>query len=249
MLQINPHQIASLKKWLIPEPPCWLVGMHILNTGNGACFADRWPDPRALLLNSGGNYSLLGNPQALNPDDLKERISGYLDAPDRFVPLLKGIFPELKVWERVALELRGKPRVPPAEGCRVRRLGADDAYHLWGLTPESAWITKTWGGPPGLAASGYAWGAFVDGQLASVAATWYLGEQYEELGVVTEAAFRGRGLSAACTGALCVDVQNRGHCPTWSTSPDNLASLRVAEKTGFSLLGAARLYAIGAPLV
>lgn len=248
MIQITPSQMMTLDNWFTPEPACWLVGMHVLNTGNGACFADRWPKPRALLVDSAGNCSLLGSPDALQPEDLKSRIHGFLDAPAQFEPLLKESFPDLLVWARVLLELNQDPSLSNPDGFAIRRLESEDAYHLWGLTPESAWISKTWGGPFGLAASGCAWGAFLNGQLVSVAATWYLGSVHEELGVVTEAAFRGCGLSAACAAALCTDVRSRGHRPTWSTSPDNLASLRVAEKIGFSILDRARLYVIGTPI-
>jgi predicted GNAT family acetyltransferase len=75
-----------------------------------------------------------------------------------------------------------------------------------------------------------------------------MGERYEDLGVVTEPEFRGRGLSVACAGALCEDIQSRGHWPSWTTSPDNTASIRVAEKLGFSLQRRDILYAIGVPI-
>lgn len=244
MIQINPSHMMTLHNWFTPEPACWLVGTHVLNTSNGACFVDRWPGPRAVLVDSAGNCSLLGDPDALRPEDLKGRIHGFLDAPEQFEPLLKHSFPDLKVWDRVLLELNQEPNPSHPDGFAIRLLESEDAYYLWGLTPESAWISKTWGGPPGLAASGCAWGAFSGDQLVSVAATWYLGDVHEELGVVTEAAFRGRGLSAACAAALCADVRSRSHQPTWSTSPDNQASLRVAEKVGFSITGKAQLYVI-----
>jgi RimJ/RimL family protein N-acetyltransferase len=122
---------------------------------------------------------------------------------------------------------------------------ADDAHHLWALMPPSLWIANTWGGPPGLAASGYAYGAFVDGQLASVACSFGLADGFEDIGVITEPAFRGRGLSPACAAALCADIRARGRLPSWSTSPDNAASLRVAEKLGFSLHHHDRLWVIG----
>jgi len=66
-----------------------------------------------------------------------------------------------------------------------------------------------------------------------VAGTFFAGAQYEDIGVVTEPGFRRRGLNTACAAALCRDVRARGHTPSWSTSADNLASLRVAEKLGF----------------
>jgi RimJ/RimL family protein N-acetyltransferase len=84
-----------------------------------------------------------------------------------------------------------------------------------------------------MAASGMAFGAFVDGRLASVACPFFITERFEDLGVVTEPEFRGRGLSPACAAAVCADVRARGRQPSWTTSPDNTQSLRVAQKLGF----------------
>jgi predicted GNAT family acetyltransferase len=116
------------------------------------------------------------------------------------------------------------------------------------LSPQSFWIAKTWGGPAGLAASGAAWGAFVDGRLVSVACTFFMGERYEEIGVVTEPEHRGQGLSVACTRALCLAIFARGRRPSWTTSPDNTASVRVAEKLGFRLDRHDWLYVAGIPV-
>jgi predicted GNAT family acetyltransferase len=128
---------------------------------------------------------------------------------------------------------------------RVRRLTAADGYQLWGLSAESRWIAKAWGGPAGLVASGAAWGAFLDGRLVSVACTFFMGERYEEIGVVTEPEQRGQGQSVACTRALCQEIFERGRRPSWTTSPDNVASVRVAEKLGFRLQRHDRLYVVG----
>lgn len=248
MLRLTPDQVAALRDWFLPERPGPLVGLHVLQTGHGRFLADRWPDPEVLLAESGGNYALVGDPAPLDPADLVGCVAGFVDAPERFVPRLQAAFPDLVVWERVILALPGRP--PGASGHHqlVRRLDAADADHLRGFTPESAWISKTWGGPAGLAASGHAWGAFVEGRLASVACSFFVGARYEDIGVVTEPEFRGLGLSAACAGALCVDIQARGRTPSWTTSPDNLASLRVAEKLGFALQRHDRLYVVGIPV-
>jgi GNAT superfamily N-acetyltransferase len=192
-----------------------------------------------------GNYSLAGEPEALTPADLKSHISGFVEAPEPFVPLLQVTFASVEVWDRVVLELPGKPHFSLPRDLLVRRLDPTDSAHLEGLGPETAWIGKTWGGPSGLAASGYAWGAFAEGQLVSVACPFFIGERYEDLGVVTEPEYRGLGLSTACAGAVCLDVLGRGRQPSWTTSPDNLASLRVAEKLGFSIQRYDRLYIVG----
>jgi RimJ/RimL family protein N-acetyltransferase len=44
------------------------------------------------------------------------------------------------------------------------------------------------------------------------------------------------------------DVRARGRTPSWSTSPDNRPSLRVAEKLGFEKARDAVLYVVGMPV-
>lgn len=219
-------------------------------TGHGACFVDRWPDPRALLVETAGNYTLLGDAHALSPADLKPHVKGFVETTGAFVPLLRQAFPDVQTWPRVIFAQTEAPQQEAQQpvataGYALRRLEPSDARHLTGLTPASAWISKTWRGPQGLAASGHAWGAFVAGQLASVACTFFLGESYEEIGVVTEPEFRKMGLSAACARALCRDTWARGHRPSWTTSPDNAASVRVAEKLGFTWQRDDLLYVVG----
>lgn len=248
MLQLTPDQMRILRDWFVPDRPGPMVGLHVLQTGNGACFVDRWPSPRVALADSAGNFSLVGDLDALNAEDLKNRIIGFVEAPERFVPLLRTAFPGMNVWDRMIFELNAAPKLSiPAEQV-IRRLVPADVFHLWGLSPEINWICNTWGGPAGLAASGRAWGAFADDRLVSVACTFYVGERYEDIGVVTEKESRGLGLSVACAGKLCEDIQSRGRRPSWTTSPDNTASQRVAEKLGFSLQRRDFLYVIGAPI-
>ena len=235
MLLLTPAQTAALQDWFLPERVGPLPGPHVIVTGHGRCWVDRWPAPRAVLVETGGNYSLLGDPGALAPADIQPHIKGFVDAPEAFAPLLRAAFPDLQVWPRIvfaplAAEVALPPIVPG-----VRRLVAADTTALEGLDPDSAWIGKTWGGAQGLANSGYAWGAYVDGELAAVACTFYLGRTYEDIGVVTIEKYRRRGLSTACTVGLCHDIRARGHQPLWETSPDNTASLRVAEKLGLQV--------------
>jgi hypothetical protein len=245
MKLLSPQVRERLRSWFLPDRPGPLIGLHVLETGHGAIFADRWPDPQAILAKSGSNLALHGRAAAIEPEELAEQGTGFVAAPDDFLPLLKEAFPGLEVWERVILELEGEPARRKAEGAEIRRLGAADGTHLRNLSPGSSWITNTWGSPAACAAGGKAWGAFIDGRLASVAVSFFVGERYEDLGVVTEAGFRGQGLSAACAGELLMDIRQRGRRGSWSTSPDNLASLRVAEKIGFRFVRSDRLYAAG----
>lgn len=248
MLLLTPDQAATLKDWFLPERPGPLIGLHVLQTGHGVFYADRWPQPRAILVDTASNISLTGDPSALQPDDLRHHATGFVEAPAPFVPLLRTTFPDLIAWQRVVFVLADKPRYTWPNDYRVRRLTSADAHALGKLSADSRWIYKTWGTPAAMAASGYAWGAFAAERLVAVANIFFLGQQYEDIGVVTEPGFRGLGLSVACAGALCEDIQARGHIPSWSTSLDNLASQRVAEKLGFTFQRHDYIYVIGIDL-
>ena len=84
--------------------------------------------------------------------------------------------------------------------------------------------------------------------LASVAVPFLIGDRFEDIGVVTQLAFRGRGLNPACAGRLCEAIRARGRTPSWTTSPENLPSRRVAEKLGFAPVREDVLYVVGMPV-
>lgn len=247
LVQLTREQLATVRHWFLPERPGPLVAQHVLATGNGTCLADRWPDPRAAAVQTGGNYTLAGDPGALDPGDLRDQVAGFVEASAPFVPLLRAAFDEVAEWPRMILTIEGPLGPVPAlrAGHHVRRLGHEDSGSLASLGEETAWIANTWGGPAGLAASGLGWGAFAGPRLVAVACPFFVGAVHEDLGVATEPAFRGLGLSTACAGALAQDVRRRGRIPSWTTSPDNTASLRVAAKLGFGMRRRDRLYVVG----
>lgn len=245
MRPLTPEQIKTVHARFLPERPGPLVGSHVVLTGNGRIMADRYPDPRVLLAETAGNYELVGKTAVLSPDDLRPHIKGFVVGPAEAEALLKSAFPDLQVWRRVIYTQPNLPQPPSVTNAKIRRLTFAHAAQLATLPPEVAWVSKTWGGVAGLAASGYGWGAFMDGVLASVACTFFLGEQYEEIGVATHPTFQRLGLSSACTLAHCADIWSRGHQPSWTTSIDNAASQRVAEKAGFHHQRDALLYVVG----
>jgi hypothetical protein len=202
-----------------------------------------------VLAGVAGNYTLRGNSDGVDAHMLAPYLAGVVEAPDHLAPLLEAVSDQVVVWQRVLYRHPGRELpAAPFVATTVRRLDATDAGGLDQLSAESSWISKTWGGPAGLAASGMAWGAWVDARLVSVACTFFVGDECEEIGVATEIGFRGRGLSVACTLGLCRDILFRGRLPTWSTSTDNVASIRVAEKCGFVFVGHGALYVINASI-
>lgn len=245
MILLTSSQLKDFTGWFTPERPGYLVGSHVLNTGCGRAWADHFPEPLALLAESAGNYQLYGDPRTFSPQELAPLLKGFIDCPPEFEPLLRAACPDLVAWERCVYQLEDLRPVLVPPGVEIRRLGAADAPALAGLSPACAWVIKTWGGAGGAVKGGLAWGAFLQGELASVACPFFVGIQYEDLGVATELAYRGRGLSTACTAALCQDVLQRGKRVSWNTSTDNAASIRVAEKAGFRFVRTDRLFVTG----
>jgi GNAT superfamily N-acetyltransferase len=233
---------ADVAGFFAPERPGPLIQPHILTSGVGRCRADRWPDPRTALAElPGGNVAVRGAPAEI------EGLAGLVEAPPWWLRALQAIDPGTALWPRVIAVLPDSADVP-APGHPVRRLVAGDAPALARLDPSIAWIGETWGGPEGLATSGYAVAAFDDHRPVSVACAFFVGRRFEDIGVVTDRAHRGRGLSTACAAAVVADIRRRGHRPTWTTSPDNVASRAVAARLGFVHERDDVLYAVRTPI-
>jgi GNAT superfamily N-acetyltransferase len=243
-----PADPVWVSEWLECEQPGpdAILG-HVLATGHGRCWVDDAARPRAVLAETAGNYLLTGDPDAVDAAALRPLITGFLATPARFVPLVYATFSQVTRWERVVYVAPQRPpaAAPVAHRGSVRRLTADDTGAVGALHPDVAWIAKTWGGPAGLAASGHGWGAFQEGELVAVACTFFAGARYYELGVATAPGHRGRGLATACAWHAMGHAVSAGRIASWSTSPDNRASRRIAEKLGFALLRHDALYAIG----
>lgn len=230
MVPLSGERLASLRPWVDAEPLSSRrqLAQHVLNTGVGIASVDRWPDPRVLLLELDGNYALLGEPDAVIVSDLTA-LRGPVVAADAFEPVLRAAFPSLQRRERLLQRLTAEPAAVAPRAGEVRRISS--AADLAGF--GSAWVAASWGGPEGLARSGRAWGGYLDGALVSVACAFLQADAEEEIGVATEPAARGLGLSTACAANVCRDILARGRIATWTTAADNAASLRVAAKLGF----------------
>ena len=81
---------------------------------------------------------------------------------------------------------------------------------------------------------GFVAGAVVDDRLVSSAHTNAITERYADIGVFTHQDFRNRGYSTSAASIVAAAIQKSGRMPVWSCGEDNLASLRVAAKVGFT---------------
>ena len=81
--------------------------------------------------------------------------------------------------------------------------------------------------------NGIAAGAMVDNQLVALAHTNAVTAKFGDIGVATDAAWRGKGFASASACIVASRIQELGRTPVWSAGEDNVASLRVAAKLGF----------------
>jgi len=77
-------------------------------------------------------------------------------------------------------------------------------------------------------------GAMADGKPVGYAASLAAGESYADLGVHVPAPWRGQGIATAAASLVAAALGSRGLVPVWSTSEDNLAARRVANKLGLA---------------
>ena len=76
LVPLTRPQLATAWQLVPPERPGPMIAQHLLGTGNGSCLADRWPGPRALAVETGGNWTLAGDPAALDPAAVAGRLAG-----------------------------------------------------------------------------------------------------------------------------------------------------------------------------
>lgn len=242
---LDAPDLAALRAFFAPERPGPLMHAHVEHTGVGRVRVDRWPDPRAVhVAVPGGNHALRGDPAAVDAGDL-DGVTGFVEAPPEWLPLLRALDPGVAPWPRLMAALPADLAVP-ASGAGL--LGPDDAAGLAALDAENAWIHDSWGGADALAAARVARAVCVDGHPVSVAVPFYVGDGFEDIGVVTAPGHRGAGYSTACAAALVGDVRARGRVPSWTTSPGNVASRAVAARLGFRPVREDVLWGVGVPI-
>lgn len=114
------------------------------------------------------------------------------------------------------------------------------------LTPED--VTRLAKAPAEIQGNGYktheamltdgiAAGAFVDNNIVAIAHTYAETDLHADIGVSTIEAWREKGFSTAAASLVAQEIQARGKVPAWSCGEDNIASLRVAQKLGFTEIG------------
>ena len=84
---------------------------------------------------------------------------------------------------------------------------------------------------------GIAAGAVVAGNIVAIAHTYAETDLHADIGVSTLETWREKGFATAAASRVAQEIQASGKVPAWSCGEDNAASLRVAQKLGFSEIG------------
>ena len=84
---------------------------------------------------------------------------------------------------------------------------------------------------------GIAAGAVVDDNIVAIAHTYAETNLHADIGVSTVEQWREKGFATAAASLVAQEIQAKGKVPAWSCGEDNHASLRVAEKLGFTEVG------------
>ncbi|MGW3730053.1 GNAT family N-acetyltransferase [Streptomyces sp. NPDC000851] len=251
MIELSPRHLPALTRWFpagTPGPAA--IGEHVLSTGVGRWWTDDPVRPRAVAASCAGHVVLRGSPELLTPEVLASLAGSRIDAPSRFLPVLGAAFERLTPWERMVWTLQAPPQSAPVPfGVTVRRLKPEDADAVRGLGTDASWLSASWGGPAGLAASGHAWAAIGrKGRVLAVACTYFRGTAYEDVAAFTAPDHRRHRLALACVTALCDDIAARGRTPSWNCSVLNRSSRLLAWTAGFRLVREYVHYAVGSPV-
>ncbi|MDE2840499.1 MAG: GNAT family N-acetyltransferase [Chloroflexota bacterium] len=120
--------------------------------------------------------------------------------------------------------------VPEIVDHAVRELTAADIGLL-----EAAGVDGTdFGGLSVLLDEGSVAAAVVDGRIVGSAHTTAQTDRYADIGVGTDERWRNRGFATSAASIVARRIQESGRIPVWSCGEDNMASLRVAQKLGFT---------------
>jgi hypothetical protein len=134
--------------------------------------------------------------------------------------------------------------VQPAPALRsdvVQRLTLADLPLLEAAPPDLH--TGGFGSLAGLLSEGIVVGAIMDGRIIAIARTSARSERHSDIAVATLEGWRNHGLATAAAAVVAQELQVAGQIPVWSAGAHNPASLRIAQKLGFTKV-ARRRYVI-----
>ena len=140
--------------------------------------------------------------------------------------------------------LTSAPHVPAVEGIQLlpidRMLLSNAALaNAEHIRAEIQWM---WPSEDRFYANGFGWAAATESQLICWCTAEYLSAARCGIGIATVQALERRGIATAVASQFVREALRRGLTPYWECRADNIGSVRVAEKLGFTLIAHERYW-------
>ena len=130
---------------------------------------------------------------------------------------------------------RPESAAPPITSHKIRARPLTLADRAAFVAAAPSWALRSWGDFAAMLAVGAAFGVPDSGGFASLSWTYESDQDHDKIGVSTKPRFRRLGLGRAAASALVeAIIRERRKSPLWVTTPENSASLALAETLGFA---------------
>jgi hypothetical protein len=220
------------------DTPETTIAVHLLRRGLCSAYIGDEPAEAAIVQ----NQTLQGDVYAfgVSPDAIRELLdvaTGWrrVNAPKPVSRLLGAA-----VEQQTGLNMKYETVVyhtlnSPVVGYRdtaVHRLTPQDSHLLTAAPPQLQ--VGAFGDMNTLLGEGVMACAIVDGDVVTIAYTAAITERHAEISVMTLEPWRGRAFATSAASLVAEEVQRVGLVPVWTTTDDDFASIRIAEKLGFA---------------
>jgi GNAT superfamily N-acetyltransferase len=241
-----------------------LIAAVVRRRQRGQVFADHQRQPRsALIVNDFGFMFYVGGhgdsefDQSLGElftsgSAIKPSYLLWYAPPQSWRQQLNALAPEVRVRERIRFEFRGDRSsylnedlvCPPGFEIRTleneliaktRKLGVDIDSRFYSSSED-------------LEKNGLSLCIVNDGEVVSLCYAAAISEGLAEVDVVTDEAFRARGLAQLVSRAFVRECLRREITPTWDCFAYNTSSIRLATKLGFREVARYPFYSFNIPL-
>lgn len=256
--QLIPAEYPILRRLVEPLRYNLVIGSILDGHTPAWVYVDNPEHPRrAWLWNRQDAMHLVGPPNQASfnralAELIRERV--IPDARRRYIPqltlhyapekweqqidvILEGLRPEKATRRYYRFDqLRVDWRAGLPAGCQVRRMDLKflTSSNLANLHEVVGWVRSFWPSPQAFVETGVGFCLLEGESVASWCLSVYVSGRNVELGLATTPACRGRGY-ATLTATACLEHCQAQHlAPHWHCWEDNLPSIAIAERVGFT---------------
>jgi GNAT superfamily N-acetyltransferase len=234
--RVSAAQRRELAAW-VGERPATVLAIHALAAGTGRLWLEEdRGGPRAAMIES---TLTPGEPQGFGDADgllaLLEHADGWrcLEVQRSVAASMKKQFARRWGLPREVIDvIHILDQGPPTDIAHplVRPLKPSDLAALEVTHPD---LLPDRGLADAAARAGRLHGAVDGTRIVGQGGSFAAGEHYADVAVAVAPAYRRQGIATAAAARTCRQLAADGLVPVWSTSSDNLASLRAATALGF----------------